>query len=37
MAKKQILIIDDDADVRYGLNMRLRAGFGTSLPSPAHR
>ena len=36
MAKKQILIIDDDADVRYGLNMRLRAhGYDTAFAPDA--
>jgi DNA-binding response OmpR family regulator len=36
MAKKKILIVDDDADVRAGLNIRLRAnGYDTSFASDA--
>ncbi len=36
MAKKKILIVDDDADVRAGLNIRLRAsGYDTVFASDA--
>ncbi len=36
MAKKKILIVDDDADVRAGLNIRLRAsGYDTLFASDA--
>lgn len=36
MAKRKILIVDDDADVRAGLNIRLRAnGYDTSFAADA--
>lgn len=36
MAKKRVLIVDDDPDVRAGLNIRLRAsGYDTSFASDA--
>ena len=36
MAKKKILIVDDDQDLRAGLNIRLRAnGYDTSFASDA--
>ena len=36
MVKKKILIVDDDADVRAGLNIRLRAnGYDTAFAADA--
>lgn len=36
MAKKKILVVDDDLDVRAGLNIRLRAnGYDTAFASDA--